>query len=79
MDNSYFYKADEVRSLAKGQWLFILAHLMPELEPALKKAGKSHVTCPFHGGKKTSVCSKMLTKQVVLFVLAVLGMMALSY
>jgi phage/plasmid primase-like uncharacterized protein len=52
MDNSYFYKADEVRSLAKGQWLFILAHLMPELEPALKKAGKSHVTCPFHGGKK---------------------------
>ena len=52
MDNSYFYKADEVRNLAKGQWLFILAHLAPELEPALKKTGRSHVTCPFHGGKK---------------------------
>ena len=52
MDNSYFYKADEVRNLAKGQWLFILANLAPELEEAIKKAGKSHVTCPFHGGKK---------------------------
>lgn len=47
-----YYKAEEVRAQAKGQWLFILAHFAPELEPALKKAGQSHVTCPFHGGKK---------------------------
>jgi len=45
-----YYKASEVRALAKGQWHRILAALAPALEAAIKRAGR-HVPCPVHGGK----------------------------
>ncbi|MBB3105091.1 DUF7146 domain-containing protein [Azomonas macrocytogenes] len=47
---SYYYKAETVRQAIAGQWLFVLASLAPELEPALRKPGR-HVPCPIHGGK----------------------------
>lgn len=48
---SYYYKADEVRAQAEGNWLVILGHLAKQLEPALRRPGK-HVLCPIHGSKK---------------------------
>ncbi|CAM5559404.1 toprim domain-containing protein [Eoetvoesiella caeni] len=49
---SYYYKADQVREAIEkeGQWLFVLSHLAPDLNEALKKPGR-HVSCPVHGGK----------------------------
>lgn len=44
------YKAKTVREAAEGNWLYILSALAPQIEPALKKAGR-HVSCPIHGGK----------------------------
>jgi phage/plasmid primase-like uncharacterized protein len=43
------FDADEIKAAASGHWLGILAHLAPELEPALAKPGR-HVPCPVHGG-----------------------------
>ncbi|WP_126448376.1 DUF7146 domain-containing protein [Sulfuricystis multivorans] len=43
-------KAEEVRSLAQGQWGEILASLAPQLVPALERKGR-HVPCPVHGGR----------------------------
>ncbi|RSE57577.1 DNA primase [Alcaligenes faecalis] len=48
---SYYYKADEVRAQAEGNWLVILSHLAKQLEPALRRPGK-HVLCPIHGSNK---------------------------
>jgi phage/plasmid primase-like uncharacterized protein len=45
-----YYKADTVREAARGDWLFILAALAPQLEPALNRLGR-HVLCPVHGGR----------------------------
>lgn len=43
---SGFYPTENVREAARGNWVAILAALMPDIEPALKKAGKGHVQCP---------------------------------
>ncbi len=48
-----FYPTDQVRDSARGNWIAILATMIPEMEPALKRAGKGHVACPMpgHGSK----------------------------
>ncbi|HAS6415330.1 TPA: DNA primase [Vibrio vulnificus] len=46
-----YYKVDNVRSAASGNWLFILAALAPHVEPAIRKKPGRHVACPIHGGK----------------------------
>lgn len=45
-----YYKSDAVRDAAHGNWLFVLAALADQIEPALRKPGK-HASCPVHGGK----------------------------
>ena len=49
----YYYKAEEVREAAGGNWLYILEALAPKLSGAIQKKahGKGHVPCPVHGGK----------------------------
>ena len=48
---SYYYKAEEVRPLAAGNWLSVLDALAhSELEQAITRPG-SHCACPVHGGK----------------------------
>lgn len=44
----------KVKDQAHGQWDRILTALAPETIPAIAKAGRSHVDCPFpkHGGKR---------------------------
>lgn len=50
---SGFYPTKEVREAANGNWVAILATMIPEIEPALKKLGRGHVPCPMpgHGSK----------------------------
>lgn len=50
---SGFYPTQEVREKARGNWVAILATMIPEIEPALKKQGRGHVPCPMpgHGSK----------------------------
>ncbi|WP_207308924.1 DUF7146 domain-containing protein [Marinobacter salicampi] len=50
---SGFYPTQEVRDAATGNWVAILATMIPEIEPALKKQGRGHVPCPMpgHGSK----------------------------
>lgn len=45
-----YYKAENVRPVAEGNWLYVIGALAPHAELALKKAGR-HVPCPIHGGK----------------------------
>ncbi|MBU2952284.1 toprim domain-containing protein [Marinobacter sp. F3R08] len=56
---SGFYPTKEVREKARGNWVAILAAMIPEIEPALQKQGRGHVTCPMPGhvskGKKFRV------------------------
>lgn len=47
---SYFYKSEEVKRVIGDNWFSVLAHLAPELNPALERPGR-HVYCPVHGGK----------------------------
>tara|TARA_Y100001933_G_scaffold122451_1_gene122212 strand:+ start:1319 stop:2728 length:1410 start_codon:yes stop_codon:yes gene_type:complete len=51
---SGFYPTQDVREAAQGNWIAILATMIPEIEPALKKLGRGHVPCPMpgHGSKK---------------------------
>lgn len=53
-DSKPFYPTAEIRERAKGNWVAILAAMIPEIEPALKKGGRGHVACPMpgHAGKK---------------------------
>lgn len=44
------YDAVAVRNAARDNWDVVLAHLAPEIQPALDHPGR-HVGCPVHGGK----------------------------
>lgn len=50
---SGFYPTQDVREAARGNWVAILATMIPEIEPALKKMGRGHIQCPMpgHGSK----------------------------
>ena len=48
--NTTAIKSDLVRNAARGDWLFVLDSLAPELERAIEKPGKRHIGCPVHGG-----------------------------
>lgn len=50
MNDTTYYKTDDVREAAHGRWALVLGALAPQLEPALRKVGR-HVACPVHGGK----------------------------
>jgi putative DNA primase/helicase len=41
---------EDVRPIARGQWLSILSHVSPVLAEAIEKIPK-HIPCPIHGGK----------------------------
>lgn len=41
---------EQVKRNASGQWDRLLWTLVPEIQPALDRKGKRHITCPFHGG-----------------------------
>jgi phage/plasmid primase-like uncharacterized protein len=43
-------KAEEVKMMAAGRWIDILAAIAPQLKPALERPGR-HGPCPVHGGK----------------------------
>lgn len=45
-----FYDYEAVRTAARGNWLFVLASLAPQLEMAIQKVGR-HVPCPVKGGR----------------------------
>ncbi|AEK58787.1 phage P4 alpha zinc-binding domain-containing protein [Acidithiobacillus caldus SM-1] len=44
------YDAAAVRQAARDNWDVVLAHLAPEIQPALDRPGR-HMPCPVHGGK----------------------------
>lgn len=44
------YDAISVKNAARDNWDMVLAHLAPEIQPALDKPGR-HIPCPVHGGK----------------------------
>ncbi len=44
------YDAAAVRNAARDSWDVVLAHLAPEIQPALDRPGR-HIPCPVHGGK----------------------------
>ena len=41
---------ETVRPYLNGQWLQVLAALVPELDAAIARKGR-HVACPVHGGR----------------------------
>ena len=69
---------DTVRPYLNGQWLQVLAALVPELDAAIARKGR-HVACPVLAVVMALGCSKMLNIPVVAFVIpAVSFMMALN-
>lgn len=69
---------ETVRPYLNGQWLQILAALVPELDAAIARKGR-HVACPVHGGRDGFRLFKMLNIPEVAFVTpAVSFMMVLN-
>lgn len=48
--SDHYYKAEDVRSLAFGNWLSIIDALAPQMSHSVDKVGR-HTSCPSHGGK----------------------------
>lgn len=42
--------AGDVRDAARGNWLYIIRNLAPDIDKAVEKPGR-HIACPVHGGK----------------------------